>query len=149
MNRTSVDEISPSYSISEDEIRGIIRISVAGFFDRNTLKMLFLDTEMIVNKWKILGRPILTLIDSVNLKPHSPENQLYVEREFIRTHRPSDRVATLVASTLVKIQQRRAVPPGASINFFISESAAITWLTSNSVGSARNTELPPCKEATE
>lgn len=133
MNPLAIDSLDPTYTIYEDEPLGIIRVVVSGFFDESTLARHFADKARVVNRWRVLGRPICVLIDAVDLKPHSPGNQAYVEQATARIYGPADRVAVKVASSLVKMQTRRALSPGNIANFFISESAAVTWLTANAL----------------
>ena len=71
---------------------------------------------------------IRVLINAVDLKPHSPEGQACVQDATGRIYQAGDKVAVLVSSSLVKMQMRRALSRGEILNFFISESAALTWL---------------------
>lgn len=131
MNSRTIDVLKPVHTITEDDRLGIIRIAVSGFFDRRTLVEHFALKTRIVNRWRAQGRPICLLIDAAELKPHSPKNQAFVEEEATRLYVPQDRVAMLLESSLVKMQMRRALSHGAVANFFISENAAIMWLTAH------------------
>jgi hypothetical protein len=93
-----------------------------------TLAAHFSDKAKTIDNWRVQGRPIRVLIDAVDLKPHTLENQGYVERASARIYEPTDRVATKVASGLVKMQMRRALVNGQEANFFVSEKAAIMRL---------------------
>jgi hypothetical protein len=121
-------EDRPAYRIREDDAGGVIRMEVQGFFDIDTLVRHFADNEAVVGRWRAARRPIRVFIRAVNLKPHSPEGQACVQNATARIYRPGDRVAVCVASSLVKMQMRRALTQGEIIEFFISESAAMTWL---------------------
>jgi hypothetical protein len=123
------DEIGhPSYAIFEDLVDGVIRIRVEGFFDVATLKRHFAENEVVVNRWRSVGMPIRVFIEACDLKPHSPEGQACVQQATARIYREGDRVAVEVASSLVKMQMRRALKPGDLIDFFTSEKAALEWL---------------------
>jgi hypothetical protein len=118
----------PIYRIREDDPRGVIRMEVEGFFDIDTLIRHFADNEAVVIRWRAAARPIRVFIDAVQLKPHSPEGQACVQSATARIYRAGDKVAVCVASSLVKMQMRRALTQGEIIDFFISEGAAMTWL---------------------
>jgi hypothetical protein len=124
-------EDRPVYRIREDDAAGAIRMEVEGFFDIDTLVRHFADNEAVVLRWRAVGRPIRVFIHAVKLKPHSPEGQDCVQNATARIYRPGDRVAVCVASSLVKMQMRRALKQGEIIEFFISESAAMTWLNAH------------------
>ena len=132
MNRVTIDSLKPAHTITEDDRLGIIHIVVAGFFDRKTLDEHFAVKKRIVERWRADGRPICVLIDAVSLKPHSAENQSYVQEAVANIYRPSDRVALLLESSLIKMQMRRSLSHGELSNYFISKHAAITWLTAYS-----------------
>ncbi len=121
-------ETAPAYVIEEDVRNGVIKMTVQGFFDLETLRRHFDENDGIVRKWRSLGRPIRVLIDAVNLLPHTPEGQALVQSSTKRIYVPGDRVALLVGSNLVKMQMRRALTQGEVINFFVSANAAMTWL---------------------
>jgi hypothetical protein len=118
----------PEHSIEEDRRRGVILITVKGFFDIPSLRDHFDANAIIVTQWREAGLPIRVLIDAVDIQPHSPEGQAYVQDATARIYRPGDRVAIIVASSLVKMQMRRALSRGEILNFFISKSAGFTWL---------------------
>lgn len=118
----------PFYTIDEDEVKGVIRIMVEGFFDLETLDRHFAENAACVARWRHGGRPIRVLIDAANLLPHSSEGQALVQRSVQRIYVPGDRVATLVSSNLVKMQMRRALSHGDMLDFFMSAPAAMAWL---------------------
>jgi hypothetical protein len=123
------DEIGhPSYAIFEDLIDRVIRIRVEGFFDVATLKRHFAENAVVVDRWRSVAMPIRVFIDACDLKPHSPEGQACVQDATARIYRDGDKVAVEVASSLVKMQMRRALKPGDIIDFFTSEKAALEWL---------------------
>jgi hypothetical protein len=121
----------PSYTIEEDEPKGVVRMMVAGFFDRQTLVRHFADNAKFVTRWRAAGRPIRVLIDALNLQPHTPENQALVVQSFGQIYSPGDRVAIMVGSSLVKMQMRRTHTYGDIIDFFMSETAALKWLAAH------------------
>ncbi|TZG24607.1 hypothetical protein FYJ91_18460 [Sphingomonas montanisoli] len=118
----------PTYTIDEDHIPGIVCMMVEGFYDAETLARHFDDNAEFVSRWRARGKPIRVLIDANNLQPHTPVNQAFVMRSFERIYRPGDRVAIMVASSLVKMQMRRTHSFGEIIQFFVSEQSATTWL---------------------
>ncbi len=120
---------SPSYTIAEDHDQGVIRMEVKGFFDLDTLAQHFADNAIVVDRWRTMGQPVRVYINAVALKPHSPEGQACVQKAVARIYRPGDKLAIRVESSLVKTQMRRALSHGDLIEFFISESALMTWLT--------------------
>lgn len=131
MNRETIDVLKPVHTITEDDCLGIIRIVLSGFFDRQALEEHFAVKVRVVDGWRTHGRPICVLIDAADLKPHSPENQAFVEEAAACLYGPRDRVAMLCESSLVKMQMRRSLSHGDIANFFISENAAVTWLTAH------------------
>lgn len=118
----------PAYTIDEDDVRGVVRMKVEGFFDLDTLRRHFAENAAFVNRWRAQGRPIRVLINAVDLHPHSPEGQALVQQSVARIYMPGDRVAVTVASSLVKMQIRRALTHGDIVNVFVSDLAAMTWL---------------------
>jgi hypothetical protein len=132
MNRENIHALKPLHTVTEDDRLGIIRVAVSGFFDKQDLEKHFAAKRQIVDRWRAHGRDICMLIDAVGLKPHSPENQRFAEEAVARLYRSSDRVAMLLESSLVKMQMRRSLSHGDIANFFLSENAAITWLTAHS-----------------
>lgn len=119
---------TPAYSIEEDELGRVVRMTVEGFYDRATLVRHFKDNEEFVLRWRAACRPIRVLIDANNLLPHTPENQAVVMQSFERIYRTGDRVAIIVQSSLVKMQMRRTHTYGDVIGFFCSKAAALQWL---------------------
>lgn len=120
----------PAYTISEHSAAGIIRIEVEGFFDLAILKQHFEENLIIVSRWRFAGKPIRVLIDAVRLMPHSPEGQACVQAATARIYRSGDKVAVLVSSGLVKMQMKRALSHGDTLDFFTSQPEAFAWLES-------------------
>ncbi|MDO6413259.1 hypothetical protein Q4F19_02590 [Sphingomonas sp. BIUV-7] len=120
--------LPPTYAIHEEEHERVVRMVVAGFFDRETLLRHFADNAEFVTRRRAAGRPIRVLIDALKLQPHTVENQAIVMQSFEQIYRPDDRVAITVESSLVKMQMRRTHSFGEIIGFFVSETAAMTWL---------------------
>ena len=118
----------PSYTIYEDRTQGVVRMIVEGFFDVQTLHLHFVENTAFVAQWNREQRPIRVLIDAVRLLPHSVEGQAIVQNAIQRIYRPGDRVAILVASSLVKMQMRRSHTHGGIINFFVTAEKAMDWL---------------------
>jgi hypothetical protein len=119
---------APSYTIDEDEEARVVRMTVAGFYDRKLLIQHFAENEEFVVRWRAVGRRIRVLIDANDLLPHTPENHAIVMRSFERIYYPGDRVAIIVSSSLVKMQMRRTHTYGEILGFFCSHSAAMQWL---------------------
>jgi hypothetical protein len=118
----------PAYLIREDDLSGVIRMKVEGFFDLATLDRHFAENAQVVSRWRSAGRAVRVYIDAVDLKPHSPEGQARVQQATAQIYQAGDRVAVRVQSSLVKMQMRRALAQGDVIDFFLSEAAALTWL---------------------
>jgi hypothetical protein len=119
---------TPAYTIEENLAEGFVHMVVEGFFDMGTLSRHFADNADFVRRWRAMGRSIRVLIDAANLLPHSAEGQALVQQSTQRIYVPGDRVAVIVSSNLVKMQMRRALSQDQIINFFVSDSAAMTWL---------------------
>jgi hypothetical protein len=120
--------LQPVHAIREDRASGVIHVVIQGFFDLPTLERHFTAEKAVVDRWRVEGRPIRVLIDAVNLLPHSREGQERVQRATKAIYRPGDRVALQVSSSLVKMQMRRAYTQGDTLNFFLSNDAALMWL---------------------
>ncbi|WP_230781834.1 hypothetical protein [Sphingomonas sp. Leaf37] len=69
----------PTHAIEDDQLHGVILISVTGFFDLPTLRDHFAENGAVVKQWRAAGRPMQVLIDAVDLKPHSLEGQACVQ----------------------------------------------------------------------
>jgi hypothetical protein len=121
-------QIAPVHRIDEHMNRGVIQITAQGFFDVETLRIHFDELEYILRKWRMLGKPIRVLVDAVNLLPYAPAVQTVFHESIQRVYAPGDRVAVLVASNLMKMQVRRALNQGELNAYFVSSTAAMTWL---------------------
>lgn len=127
----ALDELGapPRYSIQEDLAGGVVRVVVSGFFDLPTLQRHFSESAELVRRWRAAGLAIRILIDATKQLPHSPQGQAYVEKSAQSIYAPGDRVAIRVSSNLAKMQMRRTHPHQGIIQFFVSEDAAMTWLS--------------------
>ena len=125
---TDRPNLNPKHSVHEDAQTGILRVEVSGFFDVPSLEVHFSQLRVIVRRLRLQSRPIRTLVDAVDMLPHAPEAQKYVESQNAAIYRAGDKLAVLVSSSLLKMQMRRAFTDKALMEFFISERAALLWL---------------------
>jgi hypothetical protein len=119
---------TPTHYIEEDVAGRVVRIKVAGAFDRAMVVQHFVDNEACVRRWRAAGHPVRVLVDASELHPHTPDNQALVMASIERIYRLGDRIAIVSGSSLVKSQLRRTHTYGDIIGFFVSGSAAMTWL---------------------
>ncbi|WP_420145825.1 hypothetical protein [Sphingobium sp.] len=120
--------LTPSHSICEDAPVGAIRVDVSGFMDIPSLESHFREMRMVVSRWRSQHRAIRVLVHAIDLMPHSPEGQRYVDTANASIYQPGDKIAVLVSSSLLKMQMRRMFNAKELMEFFISERAAHLWL---------------------
>ena len=129
--------LEPRYDICERKSSGVIHMMVRGFFEPVILNQHFDSNREVVERWRKKGQRIRVLIDATSLLPHTPECQQIVQSATRSIYQADDKVAVLVSSSLVKMQMRRALKQGETIEFFVSERAASLWLCPSLVTAAR------------
>lgn len=115
------------YRIQYDRAVGLIRVIVEGFWDVSTVHAYQAELLPIMELARAERGSVLILSDARNFPVQSAE----VAAEFARTPRESDpmwdRLATVMKSTLGKMQGARALA-GSGARFFTSMEEAEAWL---------------------
>jgi hypothetical protein len=114
------------YSVEYDSSSGIVRMSVEGFWTRQTVEGLSVELLAVLSKVKASGCPVLVLSDARDFAVQSAEVGEAFAVMDAQAARLRDRLAMVVSSTLGKMQARRAA--GSDIGFFDSTEDAEHWL---------------------
>lgn len=119
-----------SLDASFNEVTGIITVTGHGEWSETMVRRHFASLEKLIAEVRASGRPILALVDL-----RQAENQLehvaaLAAREANRIHSRSDRIAIMASSSLMKMRMKEAASK-AQREFFLSENAALTWLTAH------------------
>ena len=114
------------YSVDYDSQAGIVRMSVEGFWTRQTVEALSIDLLAVLSRVKASGRPVLVLSDAREFPVQSAEVGEAFAVMDAQAAKLRDRLAMVVGSTLGKMQARRAA--GSDIGFFDSMEEAEHWL---------------------
>ncbi|WP_109809076.1 hypothetical protein [Sphingosinithalassobacter portus] len=107
---------------------GVLRVTGSGAWNRMQLTGHFARLHELIRPVRERGEPLLALIDMRGITEMPDEIVAVIDRETARLYQEQDRVAVMVASSLVKMQMKRAAEK-AQREFFLSAKAALTWLT--------------------
>ena len=107
---------------------GVLRVTGSGPWNRTQLAGHFARLHELIRPIRERGEPLLALIDMRGITEMPDEIVAVIDRETARLYQEQDRVAVMVASSLVKMQMKRAAEK-AQREFFLSPNAALTWLT--------------------
>ena len=118
------------YKIRFDDLLGIVRTSVQGFWNMGEAERYIRDLESVVGELRRRGERVRVLVD----RRGSPFFSSAVAERFGRMNREvygghDDRIAIVVDSSLAKIQLGRLLTHVGS-KAFLSLGAAETWLQS-------------------
>ncbi len=124
-----VAEIKDHFAIRHDESRGLIVFSLTGFLNDEESRNCLLQLS---NHWAKARRRhgrVLFLVDASKSEVQSPAILGQLRGASAQTAAKGDRIAFVVASSLLKMQFRRAIREStAAVEFFMSISAAETWI---------------------
>ena len=118
----------PTYSISIDPHRYLLRLSLSGFFDRPTLTRFVADRNAAVVRLGCRPKSHVTLCDLTACKLSTPE---IVEdfRQMVGDPRyASRRLAFVVEASLARMQLRRVVQRD-DVAYFTDVADAERWLS--------------------
>lgn len=107
---------------------GLIRVIGQGQWTTSQVDLHFAALSGLIAERRRSGGAVLVLVDLRDSLVQQPEIVEQIGRAVTRIYDSSDRVAVVVASSLLKLQLKR-VANVASIEFFVSMNAARTWLT--------------------
>jgi hypothetical protein len=111
-----------------DQQANIIRVLGRGLWSERYARAHFEELEWTLQRTRATRAPVRVLVDIREAAVQTPETTQCLADATDRLYKPGDRIAIVVASSLLKLQMRRAT--NASIHeIFISLNAAETWLS--------------------
>jgi hypothetical protein len=108
----------------------IVKVAAWGLWSVSEIDAHFASLQAILKDTRTIHANVLVLVD---LRNATAQTAAVTERLSWWTNRlyaPQDRVAIVLASSLLKSQMRRIDIP-ATRELFLSSAAAMTWLTAN------------------
>lgn len=113
-----------------DAPTGVVKMYGAGLWQMSVVRAHFAELEAALAQARRDYPDVLVLVDlskaSVQMKEVGEEIEEFTQRAY----RPTDRIAVVLASSMLKTQMRRVVRQ-ATFETFLSASAAYTWLTAH------------------
>jgi hypothetical protein len=119
--------IAGEMSVRFDLATGDIRTQGCGFWSKRQVGAFFADWTKIVDSIHANGIALSALVDMGDGQVQSSEVAAIIASVTSDKYRPGDAIAMLVPNSLAKIQMRRVLDARYH-EFFISRSAAETWL---------------------
>lgn len=121
------DATTGAITLSVDPASGRIDVTGAGYWSPPYIDSHFKKVADLVRSHRAAGVPIRVLVDLRKADIQSRETVEHMSRSTSDIYTAGDKVALLVASSLAKIQMRRAADVIAP-EFFISLPEAEAWL---------------------
>lgn len=119
---------SCSLSIDYNEATGIITVTGHGVWDEPMVRHHFAKLDKLMSELRARGKPVLELVDLRDAENQSDYVSMIAASEANRVHKPQDRIAIMASSSLMKMRMKEAATRSQR-EFFLSENAALTWLT--------------------
>jgi hypothetical protein len=119
--------MQPTYSITIDPARSLLRMAVSGFFDRPTVERLVLDRNAAVDRLGCGRNRHVTLCDLTQHELSSPEIVAEFRAMVGDPRYASRRLAFIIAGALARLQIRR-IAERADVGYFTSIAEAEAWL---------------------
>ena len=121
-----------SLTAKYDPSTGVVRMFGAGLWQMSIVRKHFADLEAALAQARRYHPDVLVFCDlstaSVQMKEVGEEIEQFTERAY----HPTDRIAVVLASSVLKMQMRRVVRQ-ATFETFLSATAAYTWLTAHQI----------------
>ncbi len=119
--------MSPSFHISIDRDRSLMRLKLSGFFDRTSVAKMVLERNAAVKRLGCAPNMHLTFCDLSSYILSSPEIVAEFQSMVADPRYSSRRLAFVIDASLARMQVRRiAQRPG--VGYFLSTDEAEAWL---------------------
>ena len=115
-------------SIRERDDRGVIRVWGWGEWSPDYVDQHFAELTRRLQQARADGQPVRVLVNLQKAGTQSPETLARVRAGAQAAHHADDRIAMVVESGTIKAQTNR-LSQHLNLNHFISETAAVLWLT--------------------
>lgn len=132
MSTTAMNSLTSVY----DPAKQVINVVGIGLWSEDVIKCHFASLVDILSNVRATKIPVRVLSDLREAAVQAPEIAQRIAAFTAQAYRPGDRIAILVASSLVKMQMRRSVNNQDTMAF-LSPSAAQTWLFAYDAVAAR------------
>lgn len=119
--------IDGELSIAFDLASGRIELRGTGFWSVRQVSAHFAELSAIIGEIHAAGTTASVLVDLTEGVIQSPEVAHLIATNTARLYADGDAIAMLVSTSLAKMQMRRVLDPRFH-DFFLSRSAAETWL---------------------
>lgn len=116
-----------NYSLDQDPATGVITCRVLDFISDAEAQALARDIRVMAQGSRHARGTVRMLFDNQRGKVFSSAAMQALGGDLKATRCSGDRTAILVSCSLNKMQAKRAMSEGSEV--FLSESAAMTWLT--------------------
>jgi hypothetical protein len=119
-------------SIRERDDRGVIRVWGWGEWSPEYVDQHFAELSRRLEQARADGQPIRVLVNLQKAGTQSPETLARIRAGAEAAHLAEDRIAMVVESDTIKAQTNR-LSARVRLTHFISETAAVLWLTPDPV----------------
>jgi hypothetical protein len=106
--------------------KGLIRSWASGFWSIHVMRQFFSAYEAEISAIREAGVPLRVIADVRESAVQSAEVAQFILDRVTSIYRPGDRVALIVATSMLKAQLRRILPGGVH-EYFLSGDAAEKW----------------------
>jgi hypothetical protein len=115
-------------SIRDRDDRGVIRVWGWGEWSPDYVDRHFAELTCRLEQARAEGQPVRLLVNLQKAASQSPETLARIRAGAERAHHADDRIAMVVESDTIKAQTNR-LSQRVRLDHFISETAAVLWLT--------------------
>lgn len=119
--------IDGELSMAFDIVSGRIDLTGTGFWSRRQVEAHFADLATVIARIRAGGSIVRVLVDLTQGVIQSPEVAELIATTTARIYGEDDAIAMLVSASLTKMQMRRVLD-GRPHAFFLSRTAAESWL---------------------
>jgi hypothetical protein len=118
----------PKYSVSTDPARGLLRLTLAGFFDLSTVALFAAERDAAVLSLRRLHDQHVTLCD-IRHQMISSSDVTAAFRTMIADPRYTSRkLAFVISGALERMQTRRTATDRDNVGYFTDVASAEVWL---------------------
>lgn len=107
--------------------KGLFRSWASGFWSISVMRQFFAAYEAEISAIREAGMPLRVIADVRESAVQSAEVAQFILDRVTAIYRPGDRVALIVATSMLKAQLRRILPGGIH-EYFLSGDAAEKWV---------------------
>ncbi|MBV9843275.1 MAG: hypothetical protein JOY99_17360 [Sphingomonadaceae bacterium] len=131
-----IGESAGKFVIHWDEARAAVRIETFGIWSVDDFNEFYPLVRAAYDKSRARLGYALVLVDGTKAHVQTSELIQYMQAQGQIISKPGDRVAVIVSSSLLKLQMKRVTEAVDTVQYFLSPSAADTWLNAYSANAA-------------